>query len=236
MRVLAHALPRVPVCVCVLEETARNGAQKLHRGIGLCYTCLRSEWAKSAVGTTLARHRTLLLCAPVCLSSQCDALVLLTGGLLSLSEQQVLDCQGRDKCAGGWPSDALEYAANTTKPSGGLALDSTYKYAGSARACSAAQAKQGRAGVAMWEEVNFIGWFGLLLAVQNQPLVVSVAASSPSFVSYVKVCMRMIDWAGMHARVGYCLYLYSSKYACMSSDIRCYTGTFGCTRIYRTYT
>eukprot|EP00897_Mesotaenium_endlicherianum_P010995 jgi/Mesen1/9924/ME000070S09213 len=115
----------------------------------------------------------------------CDVLV--TGGLLSLSEQQVLDCQGRDKCTGGWPSDALEYAANATKPSGGLALDSTYKYAGSAHACSAAQEKQGRAGVAMWEEVNFIGWFGLLLAVQNQPLVVSVAASSPSFVSYVKV-------------------------------------------------
>lgn len=38
--------------------------------------------------------------------------------------------------------------------------------------------------ISHYEEVNFYGWFGLVLAVQQQPVIVNIEASSEAFISY----------------------------------------------------
>ena len=40
---------------------------------------------------------------------------------------------------------------------------------------------------AAFEQVNFYGWFGLLLAVMQQPVLVHVEATSDAFVNYDSV-------------------------------------------------
>jgi len=52
--------------------------------------------------------------------------------LLSLSEQQILDCDTDDHgCSGGWPTDALEFV----KKHGGMMLESDYGYEGYEDTC-----------------------------------------------------------------------------------------------------
>eukprot|EP00897_Mesotaenium_endlicherianum_P005707 jgi/Mesen1/5164/ME000256S04350 len=119
---------------------------------GHCEAC----WAFAAVGAIEAASAILL-------SRQVAA-----------SEQQVIDCQrGSSSCAGGWPGDALEYAAGNTARYGGLAPEAGYPYRGakSATGCDA-------------KKVDFLGVLGLLLAVQRQPVVVSLEADQDSFINY----------------------------------------------------
>eukprot|EP00897_Mesotaenium_endlicherianum_P010608 jgi/Mesen1/9576/ME000065S09004 len=103
-------------------------------------------------------------------------------GAVSASEQQVLDCQaGSGACAGGWPGEAFDYAAGGK----GLTTSAAYPYRGTELSkCAADKEKLGKYGIAQWEQVDFYGWFGLLLAVQRQPVVVHVEGSQDSFVNY----------------------------------------------------
>ena len=49
------------------------------------------------------------------------------------------------------------------------------------------QAEKGLYGITMYEKVSLYGWFGMLLAVQQQPIIVAVQATSPTFLSYTSV-------------------------------------------------
>eukprot|EP00897_Mesotaenium_endlicherianum_P000057 jgi/Mesen1/10051/ME000073S09330 len=132
---------------------------------GSCSAC----WSFAAVGAIEAANAILI-------SSQVAA-----------SEQQIIDCQrGSSSCAGGWPGDAFEYASANTPSYGGLVAEGEYLYQGakSTFGCDVDQAKQGQFGVAFWEQVDFYGWFGLLLAVQRQPVVVNIQADQDSFLQY----------------------------------------------------
>ena len=55
------------------------------------------------------------------------------GKLVSLSEQQVMDCidMDRDPCNGGWPVNAFNYVKET----GGIESDEDYPYEGHAQDC-----------------------------------------------------------------------------------------------------
>lgn len=41
--------------------------------------------------------------------------------------------------------------------------------------------------LSQYEVVNFKGWFGLMLAVQQGPIVVNIEASEDSFINYERV-------------------------------------------------
>lgn len=45
--------------------------------------------------------------------------------------------------------------------------------------------------ITSFEEVSFSGWFGLVLAVQQQPVVVMVDASAPSFLNFKVGSVKM---------------------------------------------
>eukprot|EP00271_Cylindrocystis_brebissonii_P016632 TRINITY_DN4061_c0_g2_i2.p1 TRINITY_DN4061_c0_g2~~TRINITY_DN4061_c0_g2_i2.p1 ORF type:complete len:544 (-),score=8.32 TRINITY_DN4061_c0_g2_i2:532-2163(-) len=101
--------------------------------------------------------------------------------LPDLSVQQFLDCtsDGADNCtAGGWPGDALEFAASHS-----LAKSSVYGgFNGNSKKCKKVKGTYGA--LQSYETIEFHGWFGLILAVQQQPVVVSIAASALSFIEY----------------------------------------------------
>ena len=94
----------------------------------------------------------------------------------SFSEQQVLDCSKSGSCEGGWPGEALQFMADNF-----LETSKKYPYAGVKKQC-----KLPKSGVkaTAFEEVSFSGWLGLLLAVQQQPVVVNIEASAPSFLNF----------------------------------------------------
>eukprot|EP00897_Mesotaenium_endlicherianum_P007490 jgi/Mesen1/676/ME000109S10895 len=129
-----------------------------------------SSWAFAAVGAIEA------------------ATAIVTSRQVVASEQQVIDCQrGGSTCTGGWPSNAFEYAAeNTAKCYGGLASESDYPYTGirSKKGCNLIAADRGQLGVGAWEQADFHGVLGLLLAVQRQPVVVHLEADQDSFTNY----------------------------------------------------
>eukprot|EP00897_Mesotaenium_endlicherianum_P008490 jgi/Mesen1/766/ME000110S_11032 len=144
--------------------------------IGPLMFCAGGGWAFSAVGALEASLAIAKGAAPV-----------------AASEQQVLDClpggSGGSTCLGGWAGDALDYVANFTALShAGLASAKDYPYAGarSKGGCNTALAKKGKVGMRMWEQTSFYGLFGLLLALQAQPVAVNVEASQKSFKSYKK--------------------------------------------------
>ncbi len=48
--------------------------------------------------------------------------------------------------------------------------------------------------LSQYEVINFKGWFGLLLAVQQSPVVVNIEASEDSFVNYIPVRRERVDF------------------------------------------
>uniref|UniRef100_A0A0E0FPI4 Uncharacterized protein n=1 Tax=Oryza nivara TaxID=4536 RepID=A0A0E0FPI4_ORYNI len=109
---------------------------------------------------------------------------LATGNLVSLSEQQVLDCTGgANTCSGGDVSAALRYIA----ASGGLQTEAAYAYGGQQGACRAggfaAPNSAAAVGGARW--ARLYGDEGALQALAaGQPVVVVVEASEPDFRHY----------------------------------------------------
>jgi C1A family cysteine protease len=87
---------------------------------GACGSC----WAFSAVGATEGQHANA------------------TGKLVSLSEQNLVDCAGAygcDGCGGGWPEAAMRYVA----ANGGIDTEQSYPYTGGDGSCSYAKAGRG---------------------------------------------------------------------------------------------
>ncbi|XP_006661549.1 ervatamin-C-like [Oryza brachyantha] len=76
---------------------------------GSCGSC----WAFGAVGAVESKN------------------AIWTGNLLSLSEQQVLDCSGGGDCNWGYPYTALQYAMNT-----GITIDANYPYKTQQQPCT----------------------------------------------------------------------------------------------------
>jgi cathepsin L len=104
-----------------------------------------------------------------------------TGNLVSLSEQQLVDCsQGNYGCGGGWPSLALE---NVIKR-GGIDSEKSYPYQGDDESCSYNKSNIGAiiksvvniTKYNMTELVNAIGTIG--------PISVAIDASDPAFQFY----------------------------------------------------
>eukprot|EP00897_Mesotaenium_endlicherianum_P000604 jgi/Mesen1/10544/ME000083S10046 len=103
----------------------------------------------------------------------------------NMTEQQFLDCEGIGPCAGGWIGNAYEYAARRTRSNTKFNSLVQYPYfanAGHTRKCKLNGVYDVR--VTMYEQTNFYGVMGMLLALQKQPITVTVAADSKAFQSY----------------------------------------------------
>jgi len=90
-------------------DWAAQGYVTAVKNQGSCGSC----WAFSTTGVTESRA------------------AISSGKLISLSEQQLVDCAGQGGCNGGWPDQALYYVYKEN----GLCTESKYKYRGKAGWC-----------------------------------------------------------------------------------------------------
>ncbi|GJP50865.1 hypothetical protein CLOM_g10019 [Closterium sp. NIES-68] len=100
-----------------------------------------------------------------------------------LSTQQVLDCAKGDCSSGGFPGDAFRLlAAPPLVSSNALCTEDMYPFDGESDSSDQCRGVKGQYRIPLvYEQISFYGWLGIALAVQQQPVVVSVAADSDSF-------------------------------------------------------
>ncbi|CAI5947018.1 unnamed protein product [Closterium sp. NIES-65] len=85
-------------------------------------------------------------------------------------------------CDGGSPTKALQFLLNVTAQGKGLLEEAVYSPGLALRRRSLASTRY--YGIRGIERTGFYGWFGLMLAVQRQPVIVHIEASAPSFQDY----------------------------------------------------
>ncbi|KAJ6333423.1 hypothetical protein OIU77_009319 [Salix suchowensis] len=103
-----------------------------------------------------------------------------TGNLISLSEQELVDCDtsGEDQgCNGGLMDDAFKFIIQNK----GLATEASYPYQGAGGTCSSGKAA---AKITGYEDVPANSEAALLKAAANQPVSVAIDAGGSAFQFY----------------------------------------------------
>ncbi|XWS18489.1 hypothetical protein CRYUN_Cryun32bG0048100 [Craigia yunnanensis] len=106
-----------------------------------------------------------------------------TGQLISMSEQQLLDCStngGNQGCSGGWMTNAFQYIMENQ----GLTTEENYPYEEMQGTCSIGKAQAQLSGISSYEEVPSNDEEALLKAVTNQPVSVAIDGSERDFMLY----------------------------------------------------
>ncbi|CAI5483435.1 unnamed protein product [Closterium sp. Yama58-4] len=141
------------------------------RSEGAC----KASWAITAVN---AVELTMAMIASQLESYDCA---------FNISVQQVVDCEpSSSSCKGGWPASALDYMVDASNDLGGVVPEQQYPYKGKQAKCNAGKIATASIplGLARYEQVDYYGWIGLMLAVQVQPVIAFVRGSYPSFQKY----------------------------------------------------
>ncbi|ERN13992.1 hypothetical protein AMTR_s00021p00178750 [Amborella trichopoda] len=104
-----------------------------------------------------------------------------TGKLVSLSEQQLIDCDTEnDGCMGGYMVTAFQYI----RANGGLSTESNYPYQAADGNCDTRRASYHAASIRGYREVPANNENELLKAVVQQPVSVAIDASGYAFQFY----------------------------------------------------
>nr|GLL30368.1 senescence-specific cysteine protease SAG39-like [Ipomoea trifida] len=106
-----------------------------------------------------------------------------TGKLISLSEQELVDCdvKGEDEgCEGGLMDDAFQFIINNK----GLTTESNYPYQGTDGSCQKSKSSNSAAKITGFEDVPANSESALEKAVASQPVSVAIDASGMDFQFY----------------------------------------------------
>ena len=106
-----------------------------------------------------------------------------TGKLVSLSEQELVDCDTLDAgCDGGISYRALEWITSN----GGLTTEEDYQYTGTTDTCNRAKLSHNAVSIAGLRRVATRSEASLANAVAGQPVAVSIEAGGDNFQHYKK--------------------------------------------------
>lgn len=161
------------------------------------------------------------------------AVKLRTGKLISLSEQQLVDCDvhGEDQgCDGGNMDNAFQYIIKN----GGLTTETEYPYTEGDGSCNTAMAANHAATINGYEDVPANNEAALMKAVANQPVSVAVETGSLGFQFYsrgviTKSCGNFLDHA--MTAIGYGTASDGTKYWLMKNSWGSSWGEKGYARI-----
>lgn len=128
---------------------------------GACGSC----WAFSTTGSTEG------------------AVAIETGKLISLSEQQLVDCakaEGNHGCQGG----LMDYGFQYIIKNGGLDTEDDYRYTAKNGVCNSAKAAKHEAQIKSFRDVKSEDEAELVKAITQQPVSVAIEADQPAFQHY----------------------------------------------------
>lgn len=97
------------------------------------------------------------------------------------STQEICDCGGQGCCMGGWPEDAYAYMVSK----GQISANSVYGYwANDNRNCTMPSTPTAAGYITGWERVPAYSQWALMKAVNMQPVLVFIGATSADFQAY----------------------------------------------------
>ncbi|PUZ59370.1 hypothetical protein GQ55_4G035600 [Panicum hallii var. hallii] len=120
---------------------------------------------------------------------------IVTGNLVSLSEQELIDCDSQDSgCNGGDMGNAFQFVINN----GGIDTEADYPFIGKDGTCDAIRENKKVVSIDSYEMVPPNNEKALQKAVANQPVSVAINANSPAFQHYTSgifngVCGLQLD-------------------------------------------
>ncbi|KAI4371984.1 hypothetical protein MLD38_010272 [Melastoma candidum] len=167
----------------------KNSPSRLSMGTSFKYenvTAVPSgmDWRKKGAVTPIKDQQQCGCCWAFSAVAAMEGITQLTiGKLISLSEQELVDCDvnGEDQgCEGGLMDDAFQFIINNR----GLTTETNYPYEGVDGTCKRNKEASHAASIKGFEDVPTNSEAALLKAAAHQPISVAIDASSSEFMSY----------------------------------------------------